>query len=295
MLSSILRFNQLYSNNIECISLMYKLKWPAGFVCLECSHTLSYTITTRRLPLYECRNCRHQTSLTAGTIMHKSRTPLRKWLLTMYIISTCETSINAVKLAELICVSYKTAWTMLTQIRRVISDSDRSVLLAGNVEAKLEIYMKQPLPTLDRLLRERAVIIARTIVPADSSYFKIKLIKSEQEPRYRLSKIAEREFSTLHINPTKLTHLEINRRHINPYNSEALLPKIAKSAFQWMNNTFHGIGPTYSQYYLDEFCFRLNNYNDQNSNSFEYLLQLALLTSPLKQPADNPFSLRLAV
>ncbi|RCW44852.1 transposase [Paenibacillus prosopidis] len=293
MMDSIVRFNQLFSKEKDCIRLVHKLKWPSGFHCTSCNHTTAYTISTRRLPLYECSNCKHQTSLTSGTVMDKSRTPLRKWLLTMYILSTCENSINAVQLSELIGVTYKTAWIMLNKLRQAISDSDRSILLSGVVEAKLEIYMKQPIPTYDALQKEQAVIAARTIEPSDFSYFKIKLVHYHQNPRGWLSKQAESEFIYTHVSPN-LSQIEINKRFVNPPRSEAVLPRIAKSAFNWINNTFHGLGPLYSQAYLDEYCFRQNHSYKQGHCPFEFLLQLCLSIPKSNRTSTKCTLMRLA-
>ncbi|CAM4370503.1 transposase [Paenibacillus alkaliterrae] len=287
------QFQKSYSNDNDCIPLIHKLKWPSGFCCPRCQHRSAYTITTRRLPIYECRSCKHQASLTSGTAMDKSRTPLHKWLLTLFIVAACENGTNAVQLAELIKVTYKTAWTMLKKIRLVISDSDRSILLSGVVEAKLEIYMKQPIPTYEALQKEHGAIIARSTTSTDSPYLKIKLISCEQSPRGFLTKQAEREFLELHVG-SDLSHIEINRRHINPPGSQALLPGIAKSAFHWMNDTFHGLGLAYAQSYLDEFCFRYNQAINHNHCPFEFLLQLCLSGTSFRRCSINFRTLHIA-
>lgn len=282
VLSLIKQFKRLYSSEEECIALAYKLKWPSGFQCPYCNHCSAYIIRSRRLPLYECHKCRHQTSLTSNTVMDKSRTPLRKWLLTMYIISTSDTSINAVSLAKRIDVTYKTAWSMLKKLRQAISDLDRGILLSGAVEAKLEVYMKQPIPTYEALQREHAAIIARTVTSTNCSYFKIKLLPAQKHPRGLLTNHAEKQFIKDHVS-IDYTHLEINRRFVHPPRCQAILPGIARSAFEWMNETFHGIGLAYSQFYLDEFCFRQNHKAKLSTCPFEYLLGLTLsnATKPL--------------
>jgi hypothetical protein len=211
----------------------------------------------------------------------------------MYIVSNCENSINAVQLSELIDVTYKTAWTMLNKLRQAISNSDRSILLSGVVEAKLEVYMKQPTPTYDALQKEQAVIAARAIEPSNFSYFKIKLVHCQQDPRGWLSKQAESKFINTHVS-SKLSHFKINRRFVNPPQSEAILPRIAKSAFSWMNNTFHGLGPLYTQAYLDEFCFRQNHPYKHGHCPFEFLLQLCLSTSNLNRAAATSTLMRQA-
>ncbi|MBD2871329.1 transposase [Paenibacillus arenilitoris] len=273
------RFNELYASDEDCREIVRKLKWPSGFRCPVCNHNAAYTIATRRLPLYECVKCGRQTSLTAGTVMDKSSTSLRKWLLAMYIVASSENGINAVRLSELIAVTYKTAWSMLNKLRRVISETDRRILLAGRVEAKLEVYMRQPVPTYELLQREHAAIAARMVFPDRSSYLKIKLLHSGQNPRTLLTPKAEQAFMDKHVRSNKVTHLEIMRKHTNLSGMASPLTRLARTAFQWMNDTFHGIGLPNSQYYLDEFCFRANHAGQSTGSPFESLLHLCLSAS----------------
>lgn len=90
MLSELETFNERFADEKDCFDLIYKVKWPTGYKCPRCGHPHAYTVATRRLPLYECMSCRHQSSLTAGTIFTKSRTSLRKWLLALYLVSSSE-------------------------------------------------------------------------------------------------------------------------------------------------------------------------------------------------------------
>ncbi|WP_051251407.1 transposase [Paenibacillus harenae] len=282
----IMKFNRLFPSDKDCIEAIHKLKWPSGFRCPGCEHHSAYTITTRRLPLYECAKCGRQSSLTSGTVMDKSRTPLRKWLLVMYIVATSENGINAVRLSALIKVTYKTAWSMLNKLRRTISITDRRTLLSGRVEAKIEIYMRQLLLTFDDFEREHAAIAARSISPDGSSYLKIKLVSCEQNPRTLLNKDAQQEFIDSHVH-SDVAHVEFTRRYVNLPRTETLLPRLARKAFQWINDTFKGIGIAYSQLYLDEFCFRINHTNHSGHCPFQYLLQLclnALQRQPFKAP-----------
>ncbi|XID94175.1 transposase [Paenibacillaceae bacterium WGS1546] len=56
-----------YAKEEDCIPDLFRLKWPDGFRCSRCGHTCYYLINTRRLPLYECKSCRHQSSLLTGS------------------------------------------------------------------------------------------------------------------------------------------------------------------------------------------------------------------------------------
>lgn len=270
------RFNQIFVKDEDCFSFIYKLKWPAGFRCPRCGHCHAYMITTRKLPLYECRSCGHQTTLTAGTIFHKSRTSLSKWLLVLYIVSSTENSMNAVQLSRFLQVTYKTAWAMLRKVRETISHYDGETPLSGMVEAKHEIYMKQPSPMLfSETNIEQSVIAASGTCTGHPPYFKIKLAP-DNPPSYRnLNRKAEDAFIRAQIKPD-MSQLTVSRWSNNLPGCEDVLPQLAKAAFRWLNDTFHGLSPASSQAFFDEYCYRRNAAAHSNGSPLEHLATLCV-------------------
>ncbi|WP_414694734.1 transposase, partial [Paenibacillus sp.] len=75
-------------SNQQIVEVFFRRRWPDGFRCPFCAFPEFYLISTRSLPLYECRRCRRQTSVTSGTIMHKTRTPLAKWAAAVEALSS---------------------------------------------------------------------------------------------------------------------------------------------------------------------------------------------------------------
>ena len=71
---SLMEFQQKFINETACDAYLFQKRWPEGFVCPRCGRKEYYYIQTRKH--YECRQCRYQASLTAGTVMHKSKLPL---------------------------------------------------------------------------------------------------------------------------------------------------------------------------------------------------------------------------
>lgn len=268
-------FKQSFATEQQCLSFLYKLKWPEGFRCPRCNHSAAYTISTRKQPLFECKSCSHQTSLTAGTVFNKSRTSLRKWLFVLFLVSTNEDGVDAVQLAEWIQVTYKTAWTMLNKIRAAISAYDERSLLNGFVEAKLEVYMKRLHPSAIAENKEHAAIVASGTLPNESSYFKIKLAIDNGLARNRLPLASEEAFIKDHVHPG-LEQLTINRWYVNLPTSTSTLPQLAKSAFKWINRNFHGLALKYAQAYLDEYCYRQNISSNPSCSPLVHLLGLCL-------------------
>ncbi|MFD2114508.1 transposase [Paenibacillus yanchengensis] len=112
-----------------CYIFLCKKKWPNGFRCPRCHNVAASKITTRKMPIYQCYHCQHQTTLTAGTIMEQTRLPLQKWLAAFFFLSLDQVGVNAFQLHLLLQVTYKTAWALHRKIRQTISQTDINCLL----------------------------------------------------------------------------------------------------------------------------------------------------------------------
>src|SRR5258708_12912979 len=87
-----------------------------------------------------CRGCRHQCSVTAGTIFDKTRTPLRVWFAAAWYLTSQKQGVSALGLQRVLGLSsYQTAWAILHRFRRAMVRPDRD-LLSGTVEVD-EAYL----------------------------------------------------------------------------------------------------------------------------------------------------------
>lgn len=126
-------FQDKFRDEKDCYRWLFKSRWPEGFRCPKCNGKKYSLINTRGL--YKCKSCHYQVSLTAGTIFHKTRTPLMKWFMLIYRMATSKTgvSINEMK-RELEINDYKTVWAMAHKIRKAMSDRDARYTLSGLIE-----------------------------------------------------------------------------------------------------------------------------------------------------------------
>ena len=110
-----LTFREEFRTEDDCQKFLFQTRWPKEFVCPKCGGNKYWQISTRGL--YKCSDCRHQVSLTAGTIFHKTRTPLLKWFMLILRMATSKTgvSINEMK-RELEIRDYKTSSTEALRI-----------------------------------------------------------------------------------------------------------------------------------------------------------------------------------
>ena len=128
---SIQDFTRKYATEGDCHTYLAKTRWPEGFICPKCGCQRHCQLSSG---LYQCNECHHQTSVTAGTFMHRSRLPLKTWFLALYFVTQDKRGIPATQLASTIGVNYKTAWLMLKRIRAAMGNRDGRHMLSGVVE-----------------------------------------------------------------------------------------------------------------------------------------------------------------
>lgn len=278
------KFLAEFSTEEACAEYLVKAKWPNGYRCPRCRHRHAYVTTTRRLPLYECSRCRHQTSLIADTVMHGSRTALRKWLLAIFLVSLTARGISATKLKETIQVTYKTAWLMLHKIRAAMAEADSSVLLCGLVRAHDATYARPYFAPLYTHPQENLLLVGASMNEHNQpTYIKMKLVNKQFVNQYRtIRREATELFSEKHVSADPGTQAEFVTLPFKTRRVKPLYPFFYQ-AEKWMTRTFRGLGPRHLQVYFDEFCYRLNQIFDQQP-IFEKLSQLCTLVKATTYP-----------
>ena len=112
--------------------------WPDGRHCPRCGCTET-TETPGHMP-YWCPACRRRFSVRVGTAMERSKVPLRKWVIAIYLETVNLKGISSMKLHRDIKVTQKTAWFMLHRIREVWTAISDEQPMTGPVEVD-ETYM----------------------------------------------------------------------------------------------------------------------------------------------------------
>lgn len=129
---SVIEFQDQFRTEDDCLQFIEKLRWPKGFRCPNCDHDFGYRLNTRRL--IQCAVCRRQTSVTAGTIFHKSRTPLRHWFWMIFQIAQDKGGASSVRLAKQLGMFQSTVWNQLHKLRHAMQRRDEGISLAGFIE-----------------------------------------------------------------------------------------------------------------------------------------------------------------
>jgi ISXO2-like transposase domain/Transposase zinc-ribbon domain len=129
---TIQQFRQRFGEEEQCWKHLTGRRWPRGFVCPRCGGGSRGYMKAKRV--HECRVCGYQGSVTAGTIFHKTRVPLRDWFWAIYRMSQGKKGISAVQLSKEIGVGYPTAWLMQHKIRKAMAEGEQGTRLRGLVE-----------------------------------------------------------------------------------------------------------------------------------------------------------------
>jgi transposase-like protein len=268
-------FQLQFAGEEACQEYLAACRWPDGFVCPRCGGRRAYELA--KLRRWQCTGCRHQVSLTAGTILHNTKTPLTVWFWAAYLMTTDKRGVSALLFQRQLGLRrYETAWMMLHKFRRAMINRTREPL-RGEVEVD-DTWVGGAQTGLrgSRQLRGRKA--ALVLVAVEKRGRGTGRARMEVIPDFKsvtLITFLKRNVelgSTVHTDGLKsFTGLqEAGFKHvprIQPLRTE--LRKGAKSVVpladraignlqQWLLGTHHGVSRGQLQVYLDEFVFRHN-------------------------------------
>ena len=280
-----------FPDNASCVAYLARLRWGQGFSCPRCGFDQSWeTGAGQRM----CRACGRKTSVTAGTIFHRSHTPLSTWFAAIWFLTSQKNGISAAGLQRVLGFgSYETAWAWMHKLRRAMVRPDRD-LLTGVVEVD-ETFVG-------------GVSVGRPGAASTKSIVRVGVerVGSKRLGRVRLelgdapNTLGLVHFATATVTPgstirtdgakvmRRLSDLGYTHEFTTGYNAEdpnEVLPGVhlvASLLKRWLIGTLHyGIAEEHLPYYLDEFTFRFNRRTATRRGLLFYrLLQQAVDTEP---------------
>ena len=121
---SLAEFTDRYGSEEQCRAALFQARWPQGFECPECGRKRCCRLRCRNV--FQCTRCRHQVSLTAGTVFANTKLPLRRWFLAMYLLTQSKNGLSAMALGRQLGVSYNTAWSLKHKLMQVMKERERA-------------------------------------------------------------------------------------------------------------------------------------------------------------------------
>jgi len=263
-------FQSWFATEEACVEYLAESRWPDGYACPRCDHPEAYELTSR--PVYKCKQCRYQVSVTAGTVLHGTRLCLRDWFSAAYLVATHTPGISAVQLQRQLGLKrYETAWGLLQKLRRAMVRPERD-RISGEVEVD-ETYIGG----LEEGRRAgRLSASTKTIVVGAVE------IRGRGSGRVRLSVVDDLSSTSLvgfleqSVAPGSLVRTDgwggyrplANKGYVHQRQTQGsgkrattLFPRVHRvfsNLKTWLAGTHHGVGEQHLQHYLNEYVFRLN-------------------------------------
>lgn len=126
-------FNRTYPTNAACLDALFEAQYEKVEKCPGCMRVTKFSRLKKR-KCYACQWCGYQIHPLAGTIFHKSSTPLKKWFYAIYLFASSKNGVSAKELERQLGVTYKCAFRIAKQIRTLFQEEPEAVL-SGIVEA----------------------------------------------------------------------------------------------------------------------------------------------------------------
>jgi transposase-like protein len=257
--------------------------------CPRCECTKIYTMGTRRL--WKCRDCRHQFSVTSGTIFASRKLPIRDYLAAIAIFVNAVKGISALQLGRDLDVQYKTAFVMAHKIREALGAGNSEGDLSGTVEvdgayfgghAKRENKKADRKDTrLEISLARKVVIVARerggrtlvTVAARESEG--VKFVRERVAPGSAVHADEAANWDRLHA------HYDMHRiNHSVAYSLDGACTNQAESFFSRLRRAemgqHHHISGKYLGFYAAEMAWREDNRRVSNGAQHEAATVAAL-------------------
>jgi transposase-like protein len=287
-----MEFEDMFKTEQDCIDYITSIRWPHGFECPVCASIRYWKKNKGR---FECIDCHKETTVTNGTIFHKSTKALMIWFRAIWWMVAQKNGVSAKGLQKILGFgSYRTSWTWLHKFRRLMVFSGR-VKLQGTVEVD-EVMVGGKASGKRGRGAEGKSLIAVAVEVKGRKTGRMRLAKIPDASSDSLNRFIENNIeqsSTIitdgwpsYNNLTNLGYDHKIQKATLKDGDEEVLPnvhRIASLLKRWLLGTHQSyLNKNKLEYYLDEYVFR---YNRRTSKSrgllFLRLIEQVVITAPV--------------
>jgi ISXO2-like transposase domain/Transposase zinc-ribbon domain len=306
--TNLLEFQRMFPDENACLHYLERMRWPNGFVCEKCSVLGEPFKIAVRPRVLKCRSCFYETSVTTGTVMHRSKTSILVWFWAAYLVSTQTPGISAMELQKKLGIArYETAFQILHKLRSAMVRPNREkigeewpieldvIFIGGKTKSGVQGKTNQVPVAIAVEIRRQEVRDPKTN----------KIIERRLAGRMRLFKLPSKTVACLDqfaqdciapgaviisddgIEFRNLINLGYAHQPVPMLGDRAkmdstipMVSLVTANLKTWIDGTFHGVRKQHLQAYLDEFTFRFNR-RFYRSVSFRSLLDLGTLNAGL--------------
>lgn len=288
---TLMEMEKRFSTDQACREYLFALRWPEGFICPRCGGKAAWQMTRG---LWLCSQCRHQASVTAGTIFQDGRLSLTLWFRAMWYVTSQKNGVSALGVQRVLGLgSYQTAWAWLHKLRRAMVRPGRD-RLAGTVEVDETYWGAEEEGAIGRRTEEKALVV---VAAQEDGPRKVGRIRLRRIPD--LTKTTLHRFIAENIEPGSMVRTDglSAYRGLDGYRhdpvvvtgsgqtADELLPRVhtvVSLIKRWLMGTHQGaVSHRHLDYYLDEYTFRFNRRNSASRGKLFYrLVQQAVQIEP---------------
>lgn len=265
-----------FPDDAACLNWLVEYLYPDGIHCKNCNKiTPHHAMKTRKS--YSCELCGHHVHPTAGTIFHKSSTPLTLWFEAIFIMTATRSGVSAKQLERTLGVTYKTAWRMFHQIRKMMGEDDNEPL-KGTVEIDETYFHGDPNKNrrLQRKVKhsrrhhqavfgmvERESGRAKAIHVEKAGKALVPIVMGAVATQANIYSDSYRPYRILYWKGYKhksVNHMmgEYVRDDVHTQNIENLWSHMKRG----IRGVYRHVDPKYLQAYVDEYAFRYSHRKD---------------------------------
>lgn len=260
-------FNKDFMTEQDCLQYVFQARYGDLEQCIFCGKPASYHKTAQR-KRYKCAHCGNDINPLADTIFHKSSTSLKLWFHAIYLFSVSKNGVSAKELERQLGVTYKTAWRMAKQIRKLFEEGFTEKF-KGTVEVD-ETYVggqrrgkrgrgaEGKAPVIGVVERNGEVRAKVSLDTKAASVMPIIIDNVEQGARVVTDEYQSYKRVSLHgFKHDRIKHKSkqyvVGDVHTNTI--EGFWSQLKRG----INGTYHSVSPKYLQTYVNEFSFRYNH------------------------------------
>jgi transposase-like protein len=269
---NLLEFQERFATEEDCIAYLIEQRWPDGYVCEGCGGTeVGYHTGHCR---FQCKYCKRQKSVTAGTMFHRSQTSLKEWFLAIYLMSQSKKGISSLELQQHLGAKDERRMAhMQSLIRQAMGSRENQYRLTGFVHADDALFGGKSNRREGKSGFENKVRVQVTLSIDEKTdkpkYLKMKVMSDgEKETTSQTIKQSVLAGSTVWSDGgTNFQKLPLEGyKHVGFVIQD---PCDCETHFKWLNTvianakrfilgTHHSVSADKLQQYLDEFCYRFN-------------------------------------
>jgi transposase len=280
-------FDRMFPDDAACLDWLFQHRYPEGVHCPTCKKVTKHYREAKR-PSYSC-HCGHHVHPMRGTVFQDSATSLRLWFLAIYLMAATRCGISAKQLEREIGVTYKCAWRMFHQIKKMLSEDVMSLLgeievdesFFGGSDQNKHVSKRQGFKgrynkaTVFGMVERKGKVIAKVIDSPPRSANILPHIKTKVLPKSVIFSDEANFYDAL--KGMGFTHKRVHHTqqvyvagdaHVNTLEGFWSLCK------RGLDGVHHVVGKKYLQDYLNSYAFRWNHRDADEPMFFEMLKQI---------------------